>query len=50
MKQTKLKSNNKDITIIGEEWTGEDHHPTLSCNFCNRDLVRLADRNNQGES
>jgi hypothetical protein len=48
MRQSKSKSN-KDKTIIGDEWTQEDH-PTFSCNFCNRDLARLSDRNNQGES
>jgi hypothetical protein len=51
MKQSKFKSKpNKDNkTIIGDEWNQEDR-PTFSCSWCNRDLVRLSDRNNQGES
>jgi hypothetical protein len=50
MKQSKFKSKpNKDKTIIGDEWIQEDR-PTFSCSWCNRDLVRLSDRNNQGES
>jgi hypothetical protein len=51
MKQSKFKSKpNKDNkTIIGDEWSREDR-PTFSCSWCNRDLVRLSDRNNQGES
>jgi transcription elongation factor Elf1 len=51
MKQSKFrsKSNKEDKTIIGDEWSGEDR-PTFSCSWCNRDLVRLSDRNNQGES
>jgi hypothetical protein len=44
MKQSKPKKEDK--TIIGDEWNHEDR-PTFSCN---RDLVRLSDRNNQGES
>jgi hypothetical protein len=47
MKQFKPKKEDK--TIIGDEWNSEDH-PTFSCSWCNRDLVRLSDRNNQGES
>jgi transcription elongation factor Elf1 len=47
MKQSKPKKENK--TIIGDEWNQEDH-PIFSCSWCNRDLVRLSDRNNQGES
>jgi hypothetical protein len=47
MKQSKPKK--KDKTIIGDEWNQEDH-PIFSCSWCNRDLVRLSDRNNQGES
>jgi hypothetical protein len=47
MKQSKLKKEDK--TIIGDEWNQEDH-PTFLCSWCNRDLVRLSDRNNQGES
>jgi hypothetical protein len=34
--------------LIGDEWNHDDH-PTFSCSWCNRDLVRLSDRNNQGE-
>jgi hypothetical protein len=51
MKQSKFKSksNKEDKTIIGDEWSGEDR-PIFSCSWCNRDLVRLSDRNNQGES
>jgi hypothetical protein len=47
MKQSKPKKENK--TIIGDEWNQEDH-PIFLCSWCNRDLVRLSDRNNQGES
>jgi hypothetical protein len=47
MKQSKPKKEDK--TIIGDEWNQEDR-PTFSCSWCNRDLVRLSDRNNQGES
>jgi hypothetical protein len=35
--------------VIGDEWSEEDH-PTFSCSWCNRDLVRLSDRNNLSES
>jgi hypothetical protein len=49
MKQTKSKPKKEDKTIIGDEWNQEDH-PIFSCSWCNRDLVRLSDRNNQGES
>jgi hypothetical protein len=48
MKQTKSKKQDK--TIIGDQWNGNDAPPELSCSWCNRDLVRLSDRNNQGES
>jgi hypothetical protein len=47
MKQSKLRKEDK--TVIGDEWSGEDH-PTFSCSWCNRDLVRLSDRNKQSES
>jgi hypothetical protein len=47
MKQSKPKKEDK--TIIGDEWNQEDH-PIFSCSWCNRDLVRLSDRNNLGES
>jgi hypothetical protein len=47
MKQSKPKKEDK--TIIGDEWSREDN-PELSCSWCNRDLVRLSDRNNQSES
>jgi hypothetical protein len=43
------KPRKDDKTIIGDEWNGEEH-PTYSCSWCNRDLVRLSDRNNQSES
>jgi hypothetical protein len=49
MKQSKFKSNlkpNQDKTIVGDEWNQEDR-PTFLCSWCNRDLVRLSDRNNQ---
>jgi hypothetical protein len=50
MKQSKFKSKlNKDKTIIGDEWSSLDRS-TFSCSWCNRDLIRLSDSNNQGES
>jgi hypothetical protein len=48
MKRSKPEKE-EDKTIIGDEWNQEDR-PTFSCSWCNRDLVRLSDRNNQGES
>jgi transcription elongation factor Elf1 len=48
MKQSN-RPKKEDKTIIGDEWNQEDH-PIFSCSWCNRDLVRLSDRNNQGES
>jgi transposase-like protein len=47
MKQ--LKKPNKDIITIGDEYTGADR-PSYICNYCNRTLTRLTDRNNQNES
>jgi hypothetical protein len=49
MKQRNKPKKEEDKTIIGDEWSGEDR-PIFSCSWCNRDLVRLSDRNNQGES
>jgi transcription elongation factor Elf1 len=48
MKQ-RNKPKKEDKTIIGDEWNEEDH-PTFSCSWCNRDLIRLSNRNNQSES
>jgi hypothetical protein len=48
MKQ-RNKPKKEDKTIIGDEWSGEDN-PEYSCSWCNRSLIRLSDRNNQGES
>jgi hypothetical protein len=47
MKQ-RNKPKKEDMTIIGDEWSGEDN-PEYSCSWCNRSLIRLSDRNNQGE-
>jgi transcription elongation factor Elf1 len=49
MKQRNKPKKEEDKTIIGDEWNEEDR-PTFLCSWCNRDLVRLSDRNNQGES
>jgi uncharacterized Zn finger protein len=43
-------SNNKDKTIIGEEWTGEDTPPSYICSWCNRTLNRLIDSGGQNPS
>jgi hypothetical protein len=45
MKQSKSKPN-KDKTIIGDEWSGEDN-PEYSCSWCNRILSKLIDSSGQ---
>ena len=49
MKQLKKPNNNKDIITIGDEYTGANR-PSYICNYCNRTLTKLTDRNNQNES
>jgi hypothetical protein len=50
MKQSKFKSKpNKDKTIIGDEWSGEDN-PEYSCSWCNRTLSKLIDSSGENPS
>ena len=42
LNQTKPTKDNK--VVIGDEWIGDDN-PVFSCDFCNRVLIKLADRN-----
>jgi hypothetical protein len=48
MKQSKSKPN-KDKTIIGDEWSGEDN-PEYSCSWCNRTLSKLIDSSGENPS
>src|ERR687897_1818851 len=43
LNQTKPTKDNK--VVIGDEWIG-DNNPVFSCDFCNRVLIKLADRSN----
>jgi hypothetical protein len=47
--KTPRKSDKFDGITIGDEYTGPDKVEYV-CSWCNRSLVRLSDRNNQGES